>query len=176
MCCSKSRARVRKSITSIREVRNEFLSKFDTMTLRHAVPARFVVAGVAAWIYQLDQRPWRDRYEQRRVVGPVYYLLHVLRGSVGGWPYCGQRRRACSISPSIKKWRCLRLSALPCAFASPVCSCLSIWAAFSVCGALSLAPNPTSVLLWDMVVITCYLIINVVYLVLHVLEEAWRRA
>ena len=41
---------------------------------RHAcVLGVLALAGVAAWIYQLDERPGRDRHEQRHVVGPLHH-------------------------------------------------------------------------------------------------------
>ena len=104
-------------------------------------------------------------------MGPVYRLLHVLRGSVGGRPIVASSASVFHISQYKKV-------ALPAIICSTVCICLAgMFVLIDLGGVqrvwrLLTGPNFTSPLFWDVCVITCYLVINVLYLMFMCSKKA----
>ncbi len=129
-----------------------------------AILAILVVAGVGCWIYQLATGLTVTGMNNGTSWGLYITSFMFFVGlSAGGLIVAS--------SASVFHIEKFKQVALPAVILSTVCICLAgmfvlidlgnianIWRLF-------VSPNPTSPLLWDIVVITCYLVINILYLV-----------
>lgn len=134
------------------------------LKMTYGILGAFVVAGVAAWIYQLINGLGVTGMNNGVSWGLYITCFMFFVGlSAGGLIVAS--------SASVFHIAEYKKVALPAVICSTVCICLAGMFVLIDLGGIQrvwriiTGPNPTSVLLWDMVVITCYLIINVVYLV-----------
>lgn len=134
------------------------------LKMTYGILGAFVVAGVAAWIYQLINGLGVTGMNNGVSWGLYITCFMFFVGlSAGGLIVAS--------SASVFHIAEYKKVALPAVICSTVCICLAGMFVLIDLGGIQrvwriiTGPNPTSVLLWDMVVITCYLIINIVYLV-----------
>ena len=134
------------------------------LKMTYGILGAFVVAGVAAWIYQLINGLGVTGMNNGVSWGLYITCFMFFVGlSAGGLIVAS--------SASVFHIAEYKKVALPAVICSTVCICLAGMFVLIDLGGIQrvwriiTGPNPASVLLWDMVVITCYLIINIVYLV-----------
>lgn len=134
------------------------------LKMTYGILGAFVVAGVAAWIYQLINGLGVTGMNNGVSWGLYITCFMFFVGlSAGGLIVAS--------SASVFHIAEYKKVALPAVICSTVCICLAGMFVLIDLGGIQrvwriiTGPNPTSVLLWDMVVIACYLIINIVYLV-----------
>ena len=134
------------------------------LKMTYGILGAFVVAGVAAWIYQLINGLGVTGMNNGVSWGLYITCFMFFVGlSAGGLIVAS--------SASVFHVAEYKKVALPAVICSTVCICLAGMFVLIDLGGIQrvwriiTGPNPASVLLWDMVVITCYLIINIVYLV-----------
>lgn len=134
------------------------------LKMTYGILGAFVVAGVAAWIYQLINGLGVTGMNNGVSWGLYITCFMFFVGlSAGGLIVAS--------SASVFHIAEYKKVALPAVICSTVCICLAGMFVLIDLGGIQrvwriiTGPNPASVLLWDMIVITCYLIINVVYLV-----------
>lgn len=130
----------------------------------YGVLGALVVAGVAAWIYQLVNGLGVTGMNNGVSWGLYITCFMFFVGlSAGGLIVAS--------SASVFHIAEYKKVALPAVICSTVCICLAGMFVLIDMGGIQrvwrivTGPNPTSPLLWDVCVITCYLIINIMYLV-----------
>lgn len=134
------------------------------LKMTYGILGVFVVAGVVAWVYQLINGLGVTGMNNGTSWGLYIACFMFFVGlSAGGLIVAS--------SASVFHIAEYKKVALPAVICSTVCICLAGMFVLIDLGGIQrvwriiTGPNPTSVLLWDMCVITCYLIINIVYLV-----------
>ena len=134
------------------------------LKMTYGILGAFVVAGVVAWIYQLTNGLGVTGMNNGVSWGLYITCFMFFVGlSAGGLIVAS--------SASVFHIAEYKKVALPAVICSTVCICLAGMFVLIDLGGIQrvwriiTGPNPASVLLWDMIVITCYLIINIVYLV-----------
>ena len=130
----------------------------------YGVLGALVVAGVAAWIYQLVNGLGATGMNNGVSWGLYITCFMFFVGlSAGGLIVAS--------SASVFHIAEYKKVALPAVICSTVCICLAGMFVLIDMGGIqrvwriATGPNPTSPLLWDVCVISCYLIINIVYIV-----------
>lgn len=161
--CLKKWARVRKSTISVRGDIMEKRKKYVTpVTIVLAVLTCF---GIAAWLYQVSGGLGVTGMNNGASWGLYIACFMFFVGlSAGGLIVAS--------SASVFNVKEYKKVALPAVLVSTVCICLAgLFVLIDLGGVVRvyqiiLSPNLTSPLFWDICVIACYLVINVIYLVL----------
>lgn len=139
----------------------ELLKRNKVLT---AILAVLVVAGIGCWIYQLAVGLTATGMSNGTSWGLYITSFMFFVGlSAGGLIVAS--------SASVFHIEKYKQVALPAVILSTVCICLAGMFVLIDLGGIQriwrivTGPNPTSPLVWDIVVITCYLIVNILYLV-----------